>query len=72
MAGRRADDDARCERFIGKSVDLAVGCEGVSRPLAGGREIELVVRHRAVGGDEGLEARVLPKLVSDARRTRIW
>src|SRR4029453_4903077 len=50
---------------------FAIAREAVGRPLARGREVELVVSRARGLGDEQLAAGVLPELVGDARRARL-
>ena len=59
-----AHDDRGRQPIVAERSAVAIRAERVDRPLAGGREVELVVRGIAVTGDEGLEAGVTPEVVT--------
>src|SRR6266404_2071475 len=65
-----ADHDARRPSDGGERRAVAVAIEGIDRPFAGRREIQLVVARSTSYPDERLEAGVSPELAPGARRAR--
>ncbi len=60
--------DAGAHLFVRDRTADAIGLEGIDRPFAGRREIELVVAWQPLRRDESFETGVLPELRTDARR----
>src|SRR3954469_10873710 len=66
----RFDRDLRIEGLVVQRSALPVAAEGVGRPFARRRKVELVVRIAALGTHEHLAAGMAPQLPADTRTRR--